>query len=291
MKIEVDENSGFCFGVQNAVDTAEKALLNGEKIYSLGSIVHNDAEVERLAGLGLVTLTREQFNMLKNATVLIRAHGEPPETYETARKNNITIIDATCPIVKRLQLKIKKAWLDSKSEGGQVVIFGKPRHAEVIGLSGQTENEAIQISGESDLSRIDFSKPVHLFSQTTMHLDDYKAIADAVYSEMKKRGIIDPEKNLIVHQTICGQVSHREPHLRKFAAGHDVIVFVSGKESSNGKMLYAVCKSVNPRTYLISSVSEIDKSWFHNTDSVGICGATSTPRWLMRDVHNYLSNL
>lgn len=291
MKIEVDEKSGFCFGVQNAVDTAEKALLNGEKIYSLGSIVHNDAEVERLAALGLISVTREQFKGLKNATVLIRAHGEPPETYETARNNNITIIDATCPIVKRLQLKIKKAWLESKSTGGQVVIFGKPGHAEVIGLSGQTANEAIQISDESGLSHIDFSKPVHLFSQTTMHLDDYKAIADAIYSEMKKKGIIDPDRHLVVHQTICGQVSHREPHLRRFAAEHDVILFVSGKESSNGKMLYAVCKSVNPRTFFISSVSEIDKSWFRNTDSIGVCGATSTPRWLMKDVHNYLSNL
>ena len=238
MKIEVDEKSGFCFGVQNAVDTAEKALLNGEKIYSLGSIVHNDAEVERLAALGLVTVTREQFSMLKNATVLIRAHGEPPETYETAQKNNITIIDATCPIVKRLQLKIKKAWLESESSGGQVVIFGKPGHAEVIGLLGQTANEAIQISDESGLSQIDFSKPVHLFSQTTMHLDDYKAIADAIYSEMKKRGVLDPEQYFIVHQTICGQISHREPRLRKFAAEHDVVVFVSGKESSK-------CKSQN----------------------------------------------
>lgn len=291
MKIEIDDKSGFCFGVQNAVDTAEKALLNGEKIYSLGSIVHNDEEVDRLSSLGLIAVTREQYSRLKDAKVLIRAHGEPPETYEIAEKNNITLIDATCPIVKKLQSRIKKAWIESKNNGGQVVIFGKRMHAEVIGLLGQTENQAIQVSDPSDLSRIDFSRPVSLFAQTTMHLDDYNAVAEAIRAGMKEKGLIDPEKNLIVHHTICGQVSHREPHLRKFAASHEVIIFVSGKESSNGKMLYSVCKTVNPRTYLVSSPSEIDKSWFVNVNSVGICGATSTPRWLMKDVHNYLSNL
>lgn len=291
MKIEIDDQSGFCFGVQNAVDTAEKALINREKIYSLGPVVHNDAELERLSALGLITIAREAYSGLKDSKVLIRAHGEPPETYEIAKRNNITLIDATCPIVKKLQARIKKAWMESKGTGGQVVIFGKPGHAEVTGLTGQTQNEAITVSGVSDLSMIDYSKPVSLFSQTTMHLDDYKEIADGIRNRMKTKGILDPEKYLVVYHTICGQVSHREPHLRKFAASHDVIIFVSGKESSNGKMLYSVCKSVNPRTYFISSPSEIDKTWFHNINSAGICGATSTPRWLMKDVHNYLSNL
>jgi 4-hydroxy-3-methylbut-2-enyl diphosphate reductase len=289
MITEIDKRSGFCFGVQNAVEVAEKALQKGEKIYSLGPIVHNDKEVERLSALGLVTIDQEQFRMLRNCKVLIRAHGEPPETYLTAGKNNITIIEATCPIVKKLQAKIKKAWIETGKTNGQVVIFGKPGHAEVAGLLGQTENEGILVTGPDDLGKIDITKPVSLFSQTTMHLRDYQNFADLLRAEIRKKGISDPDKLLTVNNTICGQIANKEPYLRSFARKHDVVVFVSGRESSNGKMLYSVCKSINPDTHFVSSPDEIDRSWFWGKKSAGICGATSTPKWLIEHVYNIIS--
>jgi len=291
MVIEVDRNSGFCFGVRNAVEIAEKALLNGEKIYSLGSIVHNDMEVRRLLSLGLVTINHQQFRELTNCKVLIRAHGEPPETYKTAKENNITIIEATCPIVKKLQARIRDKWQKLRDENGQVVIFGKPGHAEVVGLMGQTGNEAILISGPDDISKIDPERPVELYSQTTMELEDYQKVRELIYNKIKEKGKLDPEKSFIAHNTVCGQVSNREPHLRKFAAGHEIIIFVSGKESSNGKMLYRVCKSVNPETYFVSSPEEIDNSWFSGINTVGICGATSTPKWLLDKIRDHISNI
>jgi 4-hydroxy-3-methylbut-2-enyl diphosphate reductase len=289
MITEIDKRSGFCFGVQNAVEVAEKALQKGEKIYSLGPIVHNDKEVERLSALGLVTIDQEQFRMLRNCKVLIRAHGEPPETYLTAGKNNITIIEATCPIVKKLQAKIMKAWIETGKTNGQVVIFGKPGHAEVAGLLGQTENEGILVTGPDDLGKIDITKPVSLFSQTTMHLRDYQNFADLLRAEIRKKGISDPDKLLTVNNTICGQIANKEPYLRSFARKHDVVVFVSGRESSNGKMLYSVCKSINPDTHFVSSPDEIDRSWFWGKKSAGICGATSTPKWLIEHVYNIIS--
>ncbi|NLJ43258.1 MAG: 4-hydroxy-3-methylbut-2-enyl diphosphate reductase [Bacteroidales bacterium] len=291
MVIEVDRNSGFCFGVRNAVEIAEKALLSGEKIYSLGSIVHNDMEVKRLLSLGLVTIDHSQFRKLRDCKVLIRAHGEPPETYKTAKENNITIIEATCPIVKKLQSRIRDKWSKLKDENGQVVIFGKPGHAEVIGLMGQTANEAILISGPDDIAKIDPERPVELYSQTTMELEDYKKVRELIYNKIKEKGKLDPDKDFVAHSTVCGQVSNREPHLRKFAAGHEIIIFVSGKESSNGKMLYSVCKSVNPETYFVSSPEEIDSSWFIGKNTVGICGATSTPKWLLDKIKDYISNI
>jgi len=281
MVIEVDRNSGFCFGVRNAVEIAGKALQDGEKIYSLGPIVHNDMEVKRLQALGLVAIDHHQFRELRDCKVLIRAHGEPPETYRTALENNITIIEATCPIVKKLQSRIRDKWPKLKDINGQIVIFGKPGHAEVIGLMGQTGNEAILISGPNDIAKIDPDRPVELFSQTTMELEDYRKVRELIYNKIKERGRIDPETGFIAHSTVCGQVSNREPHLRKFAADHDIIIFVSGKESSNGKMLFKVCKSVNPETYFVSSPEEIDKSWFTGKNTAGICGATSTPKWLL----------
>lgn len=252
MITEVDIKSGFCFGVQNAVEIAEKNLLKGEKVFCLGHIVHNDREVERLMGLGLVTINHEEFSKLSNCKVLIRAHGEPPSVYETALKNNIEIIEATCPIVKTLQSRISNAWLAMKKVNGQIVIFGKPGHAEVIGLLGHTQNHAILITDESDLKKIDPARPVWLFSQTTMSKKDYEEIAIQIKSRMEETGVADPVKDLTVSRTICGQVSDREPHLRIFARKHDVIIFVSGKESSNGKMLYNICRSENPATYFVT---------------------------------------
>jgi len=291
MVVEIDKRSGFCFGVQNAVEITEKALRKGETVYSLGQIVHNDKEVQRLASLGLVTIDYDEFRKLRNCKVLIRAHGEPPETYLTAEKNNITIIEATCPIVKRLQSRIKETWYKTRENNGQIVIFGKPGHAEVIGLLGQTNNEGILASGLEDIIKIDCSRPVWLFAQTTISKKDYSGFADMLRSKMVEKGISDPSKFLFVNNTICGQISNREPHLKEFARKHDIVVFVSGKESSNGKMLFSVCKSVNPETYFVSSPEEIDLSWFRGKKSAGICGATSTPKWLIEQVHDHILQL
>jgi len=291
MVVEIDKKSGFCFGVQNAVEIAEKALLNGEKVFSLGPIVHNDKEVERLSTLGLASIDHSEFMKLKNCKVLIRAHGEPPETYTTAEKNNITIIEATCPIVKRLQSKIKDTWIKTKKGNGQVVIFGKPGHAEVVGLLGQIKNEGILVSNADDFKKIDVTKPVYLFSQTTMSVKEYRNLTDILRSKMKENGISDTENNLIINNTICGQVSNREPHLKAFARKHDAIIFVSGRESSNGKMLYSVCKSINPDTHFVSAPQEIENAWFEGKKSVGICGATSTPKWLIENIRDIISNI
>ena len=291
MVVEIDRQSGFCFGVQNAVEIAGKALLNGEKVFSLGPIVHNDKEVDRLSSLGLVSINLEEFEKLKNCKVLIRAHGEPPETYKIAEENNLSIIEATCPIVKRLQSKIWETWLRTKEGTGQVVIFGKPGHAEVVGLLGQINNEGILVSGPDDFSKIDISKPVYLFSQTTMSVKEYSNFSDILRTKMEEKGIFEPGKSLVINKTICGQVSNREPHLKTFAKKHDTIIFVSGSESSNGKMLYSVCKNVNTDTHFVSSPDEIDKSWFTGKKSVGICGATSTPKWLIENIHDIISNI
>ena len=291
MVVEVDERSGFCFGVRNAVEIAEEALLKGEKVFCLGQIVHNDIEVERLATMGLETVNHDQYRNLRNCKVLIRAHGEPPETYHIAQRNNISIIEATCPIVKKLQSKIKDIWLEKSAAGDQVVIFGKAGHAEVIGLLGQTDNQAILTDGEKDLEKIDYSKDIHLFSQTTMSVSDYKLLADKIRSGMKEAGTEEPEKHLHVNKTICGQVSNRQPGLRSFSRKHDIIIFVSGRESSNGRMLFSVCRSVNPNSWFISSPGELKKEWFRNVSSVGVCGATSTPKWLIEQVRDSIISL
>ncbi len=290
MIVETDNLSGFCFGVQNAVEIAEKALKTGEKVYSLGPIVHNDMEVKRLISLGMITINRDKLASLKDCKLLIRAHGEPPETYRIAQEQNITIIEATCPIVKKLQARVKETWLRAKEMGGQVVIYGKPGHDEVVGLLGYTNNNGILISGTDDISKIDLTKPVMLFSQTTMSLREYSKIADLIKEGMKSKGISDTDTYLKVHNTICAQVSGREPHLRSFAQKHDIIIFVSGKESSNGKLLYSVCKSVNPDTWFVSSPDEIQASWFEGKQSAGICGATSTPKWLIEEIRTRILN-
>jgi len=291
MLVEVDKRSGFCFGVRNAVEIAEKALAKGERVFSLGPIVHNDIEVERLASLGLTSVNHDEFKQLKNCKVLIRAHGEPPETYEIADKNNITIIEATCPIVKRLQSRIKETWLETRVSGGQVVIFGKAGHAEVVGLLGQTDNEAVLVKGKEDVSKIYFSHDVHLFSQTTMSVKEYNDLADSVLLRMKENGISDAEMHFHKNNTICGQVSNRQPKLKAFAKKHDVIIFVSGRESSNGKMLFNVCKNENPNAWFVSSPDEIKEEWFANKTSVGICGATSTPKWLIDKIKDTILSI
>jgi 4-hydroxy-3-methylbut-2-en-1-yl diphosphate reductase len=291
MEIEIDSKSGFCFGVQNAVEIAEEALLAGEKVFSLGPIVHNDKEVERLSSLGLTSIDHDEFRKLRDCKVLIRAHGEPPETYLTAKVNNISIIEATCPIVKRLQSRIKDTWVKSKEVDGQIVIFGKPGHAEVVGLLGQINNEGILVSGPEDLSKIDITRPVYVFAQTTMSITEYRKFTGILRSKIEEKGLHDPDTILKVNKTICGQVSNREPHLMEFSRKHDVIIFVSGKESSNGKMLFSVCKNINPDTHFVSSPQEIDKSWFIDKKSTGVCGATSTPKWLIENVRDFISKI
>lgn len=291
MVVETDDRSGFCFGVQNAVEIAERALAKGEKVFSLGSIVHNDMEMKRLSSLGLVTITHEEYRKLSNCKVLIRAHGEPPETYQIAEQNGITIIEATCPIVKKLQSRIRDTASGRGRCIGQVVIFGKPGHAEVVGLLGQTGGKGILVSSPSDIDKIDFTKTICLYSQTTMSPKVYMKIARLIRERIIEQGSGDPEKLLKIHKTICSQVSNREPHLKDFAGQHDVIIFVSGKESSNGKMLYSVCRSVNRRTHFISSVEEIKKEWFDKANTVGICGATSTPGWLIGKVRDVVAAL
>jgi 4-hydroxy-3-methylbut-2-enyl diphosphate reductase len=283
MKIEIDSNSGFCFGVVNAIQLAEMELERNETLYCLGDIVHNSAEVERLKTKGLVSIEHDQLKTLKNCKVLLRAHGEPPETYEIAIKNNIELIDASCPVVLKLQNNIKLGFDAILKKGGQVVIYGKVGHAEVNGLVGQTNGRAIVISGIEDLHKIDFSKPVNLFSQTTKSIEGFYDIQ----KEIKKRMIETQQTEnikFISNDTICRQVSHRQPKLHEFVKKHDVIIFVSGQKSSNGRMLYKVCKEENPNTYFVSDIDELKSEWFKNIESIGVCGATSTPRWLMEKI-------
>jgi 4-hydroxy-3-methylbut-2-enyl diphosphate reductase len=284
MVVEVDEKSGFCFGVQNAVEIAEEALAKGEKVYSLGHIVHNEKEVERLHNLGLEDIDQETFRSLKNCKVLIRAHGEPPETYKTAAGNNITIIEATCPIVKRLQTRIKTTWLNALEKGAQVVIFGKKGHAEVIGLMGQTENKAILTNGEENLDKIDYTRDIHLFAQTTMPGPEYNLLIEKIRLKMIENGISEPKHHLHINKTICGQVSNRQPALKAFSKKHDIVIFVSGKDSSNGKILFSVIKAENPDSHFISSPEELKREWFAGKTMVGVSGATSTPKWLIDKV-------
>jgi 4-hydroxy-3-methylbut-2-enyl diphosphate reductase len=278
MEINIDKDSGFCFGVVTAIRKAEEELASSGKLYCLGDIVHNGREVERLNRMGLITINREEFERLHDAKVLLRAHGEPPETYETARRNNIEIIDATCPVVLRLQKRIKQEF-DSRENGDkQIVIYGQKGHAEVLGLVGQTHGEAIVIEHKDEVERLDFSRDISIYSQTTKSLDEYREIVE----EIKER--IAPDATFNNYDTICRQVANRMPNLRAFVAAHELIFFVSGKKSSNGKILFSECLKVNPNSHLIDSVEEIDYSLLQGIKSVGICGATSTPKWLMEQV-------
>ena len=286
IKVEIDEGSGFCFGVVTAINKAEEELAKGETLYCLGDIVHNSREVERLKTMGLITINREEFKQLRNAKVLLRAHGEPPETYMIARENNIEIIDATCPVVLRLQKRIKQEFLqDAANDEKQIVIYGKNGHAEVLGLVGQTDGKAIVIEKAEEVKKLDLNKSIRLFSQTTKSLDEFQEIVAYIKQN------ISPEATFEYYDTICRQVANRMPKLREFAATHDLIFFVSGKKSSNGKMLFEECLKVNANSHLIDNEKEIDPSLLQNVQSIGVCGATSTPKWLMEKIYNHIQSL
>ncbi len=291
MEITIDKNSGYCFGVEFAIKMAEDEMEQTDQLYCLGDIVHNDMEVRRLNQKGLVVIDREQLSQLRDCKVLIRAHGEPPETYRTAIENNIELIDASCPVVLKLQHRVKNAFDKMEREEGQIVIYGKKGHAEVIGLTGQTLEKAIVVMEESDLDKIDFNRPVTLFSQTTKSTKGFYAISKKIEERIQAAKGQLTELDYNSNDSICRQVSNREPQLTRFASDNDVILFVSGKKSSNGKALYQVCLSQNPRSYFIENETELDRDWFSPEDKVGICGATSTPMWLMEQVKAHLESL
>ncbi len=289
MKVSIDPTSGFCFGVDFTIEAAETELGKDGSLYSLGQIVHNKEEMDRLREKGLEVIDHEKLNNSRGIKVLVRAHGEPPSTYETATKNNIELVDTTCPIVKKLQERIRKAFAEIKEVNGQLLIYGKKGHPEVVGLMGQTGDSAILIEGLSDLDKIDFQRPIRLFSQTTKSTEIYLQIVE----EIKRRsGNFAKGGNYFVPKnTICKQVSGRVPSLKKFCNDNEVIVFVSGKNSSNGKFLFSVCKSVNPKSYHVSSPAEVDVKWFNGISRVGISGATSTPKWLMDKVADEIGSV
>lgn len=276
MKIEIDQGSGFCFGVTRAINKAEEELDKGETLYCLGDIVHNGKECDRLKKLGLITIGHEEFRQLRNTKVLLRAHGEPPQTYLDAQNNHIEIIDATCPVVLHLQERIKKEAASQDSPHKQIVIFGKNGHAEVLGLVGQTAGRAIVIESFNEVKNLDFEHDIRLYSQTTKPLDEFRSIVEYIEQH------ISPEATFKYYDTICRQVANRMPHIREFASRHDVIFFVCGKKSSNGRVLFNECCSVNAHSYMIDTADEINLDLIpEQCTSIGICGATSTPKWLM----------
>ena len=285
MDIKIDSNSGYCFGVEYAIQMAEDEMESGNGLYCLGDIVHNNMEIERLEAQGLKIISKQDLINLSNCKVLIRAHGEPPETYQLALKNNITLIDASCPVVLKLQNRVKYSYDKIKESQGQVVVYGEKGHAEVVGISGQTNNNAIIVTTEEDLNTLDYSRPISFYSQTTKSTAGFYKMKALIEERIAKEGY-NPHDNAVfdANDSICRQVSNREPQLRIFSAENDVIIFVSGKKSSNGKALYSVCKERNQQSYFIESAEELVNSWFDNAESVGICGATSTPMWLMQDV-------
>lgn len=272
LQIEIDNGSGFCFGVTTAIQKAEEELSKGNQLYCLGDIVHNGMECERLRKMGLVTINHDDMRTLHNVKVLLRAHGEPPETYELARQNHIEIIDATCPVVLQLQKRIKRQF---EAGAAQIVIFGKKGHAEVLGLVGQTQSTAIVIESVDEVTKLDFSRDIFLYSQTTKSLDEFHRIIEYIQQH------ISPSATFKSSDTICRSVANRMPNISQFASRHDLILFVCGRKSSNGKVLYNECLRVNPNTHLIEGPDEINHQWLKGIKTVGICGATSTPKWLM----------
>lgn len=273
MQIEIDSGSGFCFGVTTAIRKAEEELAGGKTLYCLGDIVHNGMECERLRRMGLITINHDEMSRLHNVKVLLRAHGEPPETYAMAERNKIEIIDATCPVVLQLQRRIKQKF-DSNPDA-QIVIFGKPGHAEVLGLVGQTNGRAIVVADLDGVKSLDFNRDIYLYSQTTKSLDEFHRIIDYIQEH------ISPDATFKSFDTICRQVANRMPNISAFAKRHDLILFVCGRKSSNGRVLFNECRSVNPNSHLIEGPDEIDPAWLEGIETVGICGATSTPKWLM----------
>jgi len=289
MKVTIDKYSGFCFGVVYAIQMAEEILAKEDTLYCLGDIVHNNKEVDRLNGMGLKIINHDDLKALSDCKVLIRAHGEPPSTYTIALENNIQLLDASCPVVLKLQHQIKEGYEDIKQINGQIIIFGKEGHAEVTGLLGQTKNNAIIVTTIKDLEKVDFYKSIYIYSQTTKSPQAYKEIVDVIAERVKLAA--GENVKYIVHDTLCRQVSGREPQLKQFSRDNDVVVFVSGRKSSNGKMLYKSCKAENVNSYFISDIDEIKNEWFLTADSVGICGATSTPRWLMENVQDTIKSI
>ena len=292
LQIEIDNGSGFCFGVTTAIQKAEEELAKGNKLYCLGDIVHNGMECERLREMGLITINHDELAQLHDVKVLLRAHGEPPETYELARQNNIEIIDATCPVVLQLQKRIKKQYDESNHtsqfstlSSPQIVIFGKKGHAEVLGLVGQTHSNAIVIEHFDEVSQLDFSRDIYLYSQTTKSLDEFHRIIEYIQQH------ISPDATFRSFDTICRSVANRMPNISQFATKHDLILFVCGRKSSNGKVLYNECLRVNPNTHLIEGPDEINPQWLVGIQTVGICGATSTPKWLMEQCRDAISGL
>jgi len=285
LNIEIDKKSGFCFGVVKAISKAEEELAKGQPLYCLGDIVHNGQEVERLTRLGLITIDHEQFGKLHDSKVLLRAHGEPPSTYQIAKENNLTLIDASCPVVLKLQSRIKTAYQTDLSDDTQIVIYGEIGHAEVNGLVGQTDEKAIVIESEADLDKLDFSKNINLFSQTTKSLDGFNHLVSTLSEKIVN------EAKFEYSDTICRQVANRIPNITTFAKNNDIVLFVSGKKSSNGKVLYEHSKKINPNTYLVTEADEVSVLDLDLYKKIGICGATSTPRWLMEDVAAKLNEL
>ena len=284
MRVEIDSESGFCFGVVRAINEAERALQNGS-VASLGDIVHNRMEVQRLEALGLQTISHEDIPTLEGKRMLIRAHGEPPKTYSLAKHYGVEVVDATCPVVAALQRKVKKAYEEMEKVGGTVVILGKRGHAEVVGLTGQVDEKAIVVECEEDLEQVDFSRPIYFLSQTTQSVEKFNLLAEKMLSRLAD------EKMLTADDTICRRVSSREEHLREFASKHDVIIFVCGRKSSNGKVLYNICQQANERAYNIEEAKELQREWFDGVESVGICGATSTPKWLMEEIAEAIASI
>lgn len=284
LKIEIDNGSGFCFGVTTAIRKAEEELARGERLYCLGDIVHNGMECERLRRLGLVTIDHKEMTRLHHVKVLLRAHGEPPSTYELARRNDIELIDATCPVVLQLQKRIKEQY-EAPVSRASLVIFGKKGHAEVLGLVGQTQGNAIVIESFDEVSRLDFEHDIYLFSQTTKSLDEFHRITEYIQSH------IAPTATFRSFDTICRNVANRMPSISQFAALHDLILFVCGRKSSNGRVLYDECLRVNPNSRLVEGPDEIEASWLEGVTTIGICGATSTPKWLMEECRDAILRL
>ncbi len=282
MKVEIDKGSGFCFGVIKAIRSAEYELNTTTPLYCLGDIVHNGEEVRRLAKMGLQSISKDEYLRMHTCKVLIRAHGEPPETYRYAAENNITLIDATCPVVLALQNTVRQSYRSSTATGLQIVIFGKIGHAEIIGLNGQTNHTATIIESSDDISKVDPNRPVILYSQTTRRIEEFYEIAALLKQHVR------PSLEVHVKDTICRHVSNRVPGLKKFAAGFDIVLFVADEKSSNGKYLYSICKEENPNTKTISNKDDIRDEWFENIESAGICGATSTPDWLMQEIFDMI---
>lgn len=277
MEVIIDDNSGFCFGVVRAIGEAESALERVGEVYSLGDIVHNRVEVQRLEQLGLHTISHEDMPRLEGRTLLIRAHGEPPRTYRMAEELGITVIDATCPVVARLQRRLREAYDKMQEVGGSVVLLGKRGHAEVIGLTGQADDDVVVVENEADLNNVDFTRPIYFLSQTTQSIALFNQLAEEI--KVRAKGV-----TVNIDDTICRRVAGREALLADFSRSVDVVIFVSGRKSSNGRVLYEVCRGANPRSYNVEESSEIDWSWLEGAERVGICGATSTPRWLMEQV-------